>query len=116
MEEAYIELHHRGIAHSVEVWEEDKLTGGLYGLAIGRCFFGESMFSLKPNSSKIAFVSLCEQLKKWGYALIDCQVENPHLVSLGATTINRADFLSILNANIDKLPLHQTWCFDNLDS
>jgi len=112
MEEAYVELHHQGVAHSVEVWENDELTGGLYGLAMGRCFFGESMFSLKPNSSKIAFVSLCEQLKKWDYALIDCQVENPHLISLGANCIDRDKFLSILNANIDKEPCQHSWDFN----
>lgn len=112
MEYAYIKLFQQGIAHSVEVWEDGELTGGLYGLAIGRCFFGESMFSLRPNSSKVAFVSLCDQLHKWNYKLIDCQIENPHLLSLGATTINRADFLSILNSNIDHAPLRHQWQFD----
>ena len=71
MMHAYIHLNRQGIAHSVEVREDGQLTGGLYGLAIGRCFFGESMFSLKPNGSKVAFVSLCKQLHQWGYQLVD---------------------------------------------
>jgi len=112
MEEAYIELNRLGIAHSLEVWEQGELTGGLYGLGIGRCFFGESMFSLKPNRSKVAFVSLCKQLELWEYELIDCQVENPHLISLGASSIERRDFLSILDKNINKTPLHKNWQFD----
>ena len=112
MEEAYIQLHQKGIAHSVEVWENNELTGGLYGLAIGRCFFGESMFSLKPNSSKVAFTALCKQLSLWGYALVDCQVENPHLLSLGASLLDRNEFLSILNKNIDLAPHTHIWEFD----
>jgi len=112
MEEAYIQLHQEGIAHSVEVWENGELTGGLYGLAIGRCFFGESMFSLKPNSSKVAFTSLCKQLNIWDYEIVDCQVENPHLLSLGASTLDRSEFLSILNTNIDLAPHTHSWKFD----
>jgi len=115
MEEAYIALHHLGIAHSVEVWENNELTGGLYGLAIGRCFFGESMFSLKPNSSKVAFTSLCAQLHQWDYALVDCQVENPHLLSLGANCIDRTDFLTILRNNINQKPRPHEWCFNLFD-
>ena len=112
MEEAYVQLHNAGIAHSVEVCENGELIGGLYGLAIGRCFFGESMFSLKPNSSKVAFTSLCKQLNIWGYAIVDCQVENPHLLSLGASTLDRREFLSILNNNIDLKPHDHLWKFD----
>jgi len=115
MEEAYIELHQQGIAHSVEVWENNELIGGLYGLAIGRCFFGESMFSLKPNSSKVAFTSLCAQLHQWDYSLVDCQVENPHLLSLGANCIGRTDFLTILRNNINRKPRQHKWHFDLLD-
>lgn len=111
MEEAYIELHQLGFAHSVEVWDEKELIGGLYGIAIGRCFFGESMFSLRPNASKIAFTSLCKQLKEWNYAIIDCQVENPHLLTLGAHCIDRKDFLSILNKNKNLSPEHTHWQF-----
>jgi len=112
MESAYINLYKLGHAHSVEVWENNQLIGGLYGLAIGKCFFGESMFSRKPNSSKIAFTSLCEQLHKWGYTLVDCQVENPHLISLGASTVDREHFLSILKPGVSQQPNTHLWQFD----
>jgi len=109
---AYQALHRQGIAHSVEVWYDDALVGGLYGLAIGRCFFGESMFSLQANTSKIAFAALCRQLERWRYAIIDCQVENNHLLSLGAHTIPRTEFITILKQNIDQMPHHTHWQFD----
>lgn len=112
MIDAYTELHHQGIAHSVEVWQGDQLVGGLYGLAIGRCFFGESMFSAATDASKVAFVYLCNQLKRWGYEIIDCQVENPHLLTLGAETIPRSDFQTILNDNVDMKPQPHLWQFD----
>lgn len=111
MLEAYIELHHLGIAHSVEVWNGDQLVGGLYGLAIGRCFFGESMFSSETDASKIAFVYLANQLQAWDYQIIDCQVENPHLLTLGAETIQRSEFQSILTTNIDSAPTPHQWEF-----
>ena len=82
--DGYKNLHNLGFAHSVECWQEDELIGGLYGIAIGKAFFGESMFSKKSNSSKIAFAFLCEKLSDWGFEIIDCQVHNPHLESLGA--------------------------------
>jgi len=112
MEAAYIELHERGVAHSIEVWQQDQLIGGLYGLAIGRCFFGESMFSLKANASKVAFTALARQLDRWEFAVIDCQVENPHLFSLGAELIDRQDFSSILKKYIDLTPRNEQWQFD----
>ena len=112
MLEAYIELHHLGIAHSVEVWNGEKLVGGLYGLNIGRCFFGESMFSLETDASKVAFVYLANQLNEWGYEIIDCQVENPHLLTLGAETIQRSEFQSILERNIDRTPSAHQWEFN----
>ncbi len=112
MEDAYIQLHKLGYAHSVEVWREDKLIGGLYGLALGRCFFGESMFSLETNASKIAFSALCQQLQKWGYQLIDCQVENPHLLTLGATTIERTHFLKNLDKALNAPEMNHLWIFD----
>ena len=90
--EAYFDLHRLGHAHSLEVWEGDVLVGGIYGLAIGSMFFGESMFSHKTDASKIALVALCRQLKKWGFTLLDCQVSNPHLLSMGAQEISRQDF------------------------
>jgi len=94
MRHAYLRLHHLGFAHSVEVWQESELVGGLYGVAIGSQFFGESMFSKASNASKAALTILVEQLSRWGFALIDCQVANPHLESLGAIEIQRSDFLA----------------------
>ncbi|HSC74622.1 MAG TPA: leucyl/phenylalanyl-tRNA--protein transferase, partial [Pseudomonadales bacterium] len=87
MFDAYRDMHNLGWAHSVEVWQEDKLVGGVYGLAIGRIFFGESMFSCAADASKIALYSLCRALTVLNFPLLDCQVENPHLLSLGAQNI-----------------------------
>ena len=92
MKSAYIQLHEMGIAHSVEVYTGDELVGGIYGLALGNVFFGESMFSERENTSKIALVALCSQLQRWGFALLDCQVSNSHLLSMGAQDISRQDF------------------------
>lgn len=89
--EAYIHLHQLGHAHSIETWHQDKLVGGLYGIAMGKMFFGESMFSLKTDASKVAFTALAQNLDSWGYPLIDCQVPNPHLESLGSTEIDRPE-------------------------
>lgn len=97
MIEAYTQLHQSGYAHSVECWEENTLVGGLYGVAIGNVFFGESMFSLVSNASKIAFVYLCKQLEQWGFKLIDCQVYTSHLESLGAKMIPRKQFVALLH-------------------
>jgi leucyl/phenylalanyl-tRNA--protein transferase len=94
--QAYIELHQQGFAHSVEVWFNDELVGGLYGVALGQVFFGESMFHTKTDASKVAFVSLVEHLKSWHYQLIDCQVHTRHLESLGAEEINRRAFVKLL--------------------
>jgi len=99
---AYNQLHEIGFAHSVEVWYEGKLVGGLYGIALGKAFFGESMFSTMDNASKVAFATLCEQLTKWQFELIDCQVHNSHLESLGAVEIPRKTFLSQLSCAIKK--------------
>ena len=99
---AYTELYERGVAHSVEVWRDQQLVGGLYGLAIGGVFFGESMFSLASDASKVAFVWLAEHLLSSGGALIDCQVANPHLFSMGAEEIDREAFITLLNLNIDR--------------
>ncbi|MDP3008283.1 MAG: leucyl/phenylalanyl-tRNA--protein transferase [Methylococcales bacterium] len=94
--QAYINLHHQGYAHSVEVWSDNELVGGLYGVALGQVFFGESMFHTKTDASKVAFVSLVGQLKNWGYQLIDCQVHTRHLASLGAEELNRRAFVRLL--------------------
>ena len=94
---AYVELHKLGIAHSVEVWNnKNELIGGLYGVATGGVFSGESMFSKERDSSKIAFTALAWHIQNWGYSLIDCQIENPHLMSMGATNIDRKTYLNIL--------------------
>lgn len=98
MKAAYIKLHKMGIAKSVEVWQNHELVGGLYGVDLGHIFCGESMFSKESNASKFAFVKLVEKLQKENYKLLDCQVYNDHLASLGAGEISREHFLSILKA------------------
>jgi len=95
--QAYVELHQQGFAHSVEVWFNEELVGGLYGVALGQVFFGESMFHTKTDASKVAFVSLVEQLQTWHYQLIDCQIHTNHLASLGAEDIDRRTFVRLLN-------------------
>ncbi len=108
MRQAYIDLHKAGHAHSVEVWDESELVGGLYGVASGQVFSGESMFHHRSDASKIAFVTICLQLRFWGWPLLDCQISNPHLESLGVEEIPRAQFKTLLpgysasiNDNID---------------
>lgn len=96
---SYTTLHRLGFAHSVEVKEDNILIGGLYGVSIGKSFFGESMFSLKPNSSKVALIFLVKTLFNEGYKLIDCQIQNPHLKKMGSVEIKRSEFLKILNKN-----------------
>lgn len=96
IETVYTQLHHRGLAHSAEAWKEDRLVGGLYGLRIGRVFFGESMFSRESNASKFAFIRYVQQLKAEGVELIDCQVYTEHLESLGARLIAREEYLERL--------------------
>lgn len=102
MQAAYIELHARGFAHSVEVWDGDALVGGLYGLAMGQLFFGESMFSRADNASKVGFATLVEHLQRWGFVLIDCQMPTDHLLSLGARSIPRQTFADCLREHLDK--------------
>lgn len=110
MKQAYTNLHLKGWAHSVEVWENKKLVGGLYGLAMGKVFFGESMFSKVSNSSKYGFILLVENLIKLNVGLIDCQVYTKHLESLGAENISRHDFIELLEKlevkSQNKLPLN----------
>ena len=93
MTDAYIQLHLSGYAHSVESRQDGALVGGLYGVALGKVFFGESMFAKKSNASKVAFAALVEQLIKWDFALIDCQVRTGHLISFGAREIPRSEFM-----------------------
>lgn len=102
METAYNELHQRGYAHSVEAWQDGKLVGGLYGLALGGLFFGESMFSRATDASKAALVFLARHLHARGFRLIDCQVYSAHLASLGAQPIPRASFLQELAAHSNR--------------
>ncbi len=97
----YCELHELGYAHSVEVWQAGELVGGLYGIALGMCFFGESMFAKANNASKFGFISLVRRLKAKGYELIDCQQHTKHLASLGAIDIPRDHFLALLEKKID---------------
>lgn len=94
MEQAYKKMHQLGHAHSVEVWQNDMLAGGLYGIVQGGVFCGESMFSLVPNASKAALIHLCEA---FSFKLIDCQVPNPHLLSMGAELVSRSHFMELLN-------------------
>lgn len=104
---AYVALHHQGHAHSVECWNESgDLVGGLYGVALGKLFFGESMFSRATDASKVAFVHLVNQLDDWGFPLIDCQVMNPHLASLGARYLPRSEFKHWLK---QQLPSPDEW-------
>jgi leucyl/phenylalanyl-tRNA--protein transferase len=113
MQEAYTLLHNHQLAHSVESWYEGQLVGGLYGVTLGKVFFGESMFSRMTDASKVAFAHLVWQLQRWGYELIDCQVHTQHLESLGAVSISRQDYNTLLNALCD-LPGQPTpWQFDN---
>ena len=100
MLEAYIKLHEIGIAKSVEVWQNDDLVGGLYGVDLGKVFCGESMFSKVPNASKVAFVTLIQQLKEENYLILDCQVHNDHLEKLGAFEISRNSYMKILKSAI----------------
>jgi leucyl/phenylalanyl-tRNA--protein transferase len=97
--ESYSKLHEMGIAKSVEVWQNDELVGGLYGVDLGHIFCGESMFSKVPNASKIAFVTLIKYLKEHHYKLLDCQVHNDHLEKLGAIEISRETFMKVLNSS-----------------
>jgi leucyl/phenylalanyl-tRNA--protein transferase len=106
MEDAYNCLHQSGIAHSVEVWLDGELVGGIYGLALGKVFFGESMFSRVKDASKVALVALCRQLHQWGFSLLDCQVSNPHLASMGAVDISRGVF----NRHLQETSTTDRWC------
>ena len=109
MKRAYHNLHHRGTAHSLECWHDDVLVGGLYGVALGRVYFGESMFSTMRDASKVAFAELCRMLGEWGYELIDCQIHTPHLERLGACSIRRASFEAQLRALRDAAPAASAW-------
>lgn len=106
---AYTGLHDSGLAHSVESWCEGELAGGLYGIALGGVFFGESMFSKGPDASKVAFVRLVRQLAVWDFDVIDCQVTTGHLLSLGAKEIPRSEFMAILERALEKPTRRGKW-------
>jgi leucyl/phenylalanyl-tRNA--protein transferase len=109
MQQAYIRLHELGFAHSTEVFMDGELVGGLYGVSIGLTYSGESMFHRKPEASKIALFHLAARLKEWGYPLIDCQVTNKHLLSLGAEEMPRKEFLKQVKKNREKKGREGTW-------
>jgi leucyl/phenylalanyl-tRNA--protein transferase len=109
MKRAYIQLHELGYAHSFESWYDGELVGGLYGVAVGQVFCGESMFSLKTDASKVALVHLCDYLKQQGFKLVDSQVYTRHLESLGAEMISRDDYLGILSEGLEKPATPGKW-------
>lgn len=113
MIQAYTELHQQGIAHSIECWHQEKLIGGLYGIALGNVFFGESMFSLQQDSSKIALVALCQQLQRWSIPIIDCQIYSDHIASLGAKEIARSDFISYIDKEKSFTHNNKHWQLDS---
>jgi leucyl/phenylalanyl-tRNA--protein transferase len=108
---AYCALHRLGYAHSIETWKDGRLVGGLYGISIGRMFYGESMFSDVSNASKIALAHLCRQLDRWQFGMIDCQMKTPHLATLGAREIPRREFIADLQELIHYAPVVD-WQFD----
>ncbi|HVF94578.1 MAG TPA: leucyl/phenylalanyl-tRNA--protein transferase [Sphingomonas sp.] len=101
IEQVFATLHTMGFAHSVECWEGDELVGGLYGLALGRAFFGESMVSRRTDASKVALAWLVARLRAGGFTLLDCQFQTPHLASLGAIEIGRSDYVALLSTALD---------------
>jgi leucyl/phenylalanyl-tRNA--protein transferase len=113
MVEAYVRLHELGFAHSVESWHDGKLVGGLYGMALGDAFFGESMFTRAPDASKVALVRLVERLRSRGCRLIDCQQATAHLASLGAREIPRKAFAQLVQESIQYPPTGQRWAPEN---
>ena len=114
MQAAYLTLHDLGYAHSVETWIAGELAGGLYGVAIGGAFFGESMFSCRTNASKIAFAHLCRHLSQHSFGIIDCQMETAHLTSLGAHTIPRREFIAALDRLVPQGEPHGKWQVDEV--
>jgi leucyl/phenylalanyl-tRNA--protein transferase len=112
MKAAYIELHRRGLAHSIEAWQGDALAGGLYGVSLGSVFFGESMFARSPDASKIAFVTAVRQLETWAITLVDCQVYTDHLARFGGVEWPRRRYLTALRAALTRPTRLGPWRFD----
>ncbi len=106
---AYCRLHEKGFAHSVESWEGGRLAGGLYGVALGRVFYGESMFARRSDASKVAFVKLVQRLAQWKFRMIDCQVTTRHLISLGAKEIPRSEFLKAMKRALKQKTPPGSW-------
>ncbi len=113
MKSAYFELHRQGHAHSIEAWKGDTLVGGLYGISLGAAFFGESMFALAPDASKIAFVTLVQELARWGIDLVDCQVYTEHLDRFGAREWPREQFLEVLAEKLKAPTRLGPWHFES---
>jgi leucyl/phenylalanyl-tRNA--protein transferase len=107
--EGYLELHRLGYAHSVEAWRDGDLVGGLYGVSLGSCFFGESMFAAAPDASKVAFVTLLAHLERWGIGLVDCQVKTAHLARFGGREVSRRDFLVELRRRVAEPTRRGPW-------
>lgn len=112
MERAYVRLHRMGYAHSVETWEGDELVGGLYGVSLGRVFFGESMFSGRPDASKVALIALADRVRPWGFPFIDAQVPTPHTTALGAELWPRARFLDALRQELQHPTRKGSWAME----
>lgn len=112
MQDSYAQIHRMGFAHSVEVWLEEELVGGLYGVSIGRMFCGESMFHRVTDASKVAFVALARQLETWGFAFLDCQLHTPHLESLGASLIPRNTYSKRLHEAVWAGTRRDSWSFE----
>ena len=108
---AYCRLHRSGYAHSVEAWHNDRLVGGLYGVSLGKSFFGESMFTKQPDASKIAFVTFVKYLRKASFDLIDCQITTKHLINFGAVNIKRDQFLKQLESSLQAPTMKGKWSF-----
>jgi leucyl/phenylalanyl-tRNA--protein transferase len=121
MIDAYCRLHELGFAHSIEAWCSDdsetghreRLVGGLYGISLGRAFFGESMFAHRPDASKIAFSAFARQLERWEFDFIDCQVKTEHLTRFGAREWPRSEFLEALARTLEFKTRRGPWCFDS---
>ena len=112
MARAYQQLFELGFAHSAEAWRDGRLVGGLYGVSLGGCFFGESMFAQEPDASKVAFVTLASQLRAWEFDLIDCQVYTEHLARFGAEEWPRREFLAALRSALEHPTRVGPWRFD----
>ena len=116
MKQAYCTLHALGVAHSVETWHDGQLVGGLYGIALGRMFYGESMFSRMSDASKTALAALVHQLDAWGFGLIDCQMHTPLLASFGAREIPRSEFTRHVAELVNYADVPGPWDFDSLQT